>query len=152
MTIRKYKNTDFSEILTIYSLTKLEELRFEAEQFNFLPLDVDEKRFKAFQESEVFVYEEPEIIGYCAFLDNEIRALFVLPKFQGRGVGKNMLSFMLAKIQGAPSLKLVASNLPAKKLYESFGFGVTSEFMADYNGKPVLAIEMRQDQSFDKCR
>lgn len=146
MTIRKYKNTDFSEILKIYSVTKLEELRFESEEFNFLPLYADEKRFKAFQECEVFVYEEAGIVGYCAFFGNEIRALFVLPQFQGKGIGKKMLKFMLTNIQGVPSLNLVASNLPAKKLYESFGFGVTSEFIAEYNGKSVLAIEMRQEQ------
>ncbi|MES2824909.1 MAG: GNAT family N-acetyltransferase [Pseudomonadota bacterium] len=144
MTIRKYKNADLAEILNIYSLTKLEELRFESEKFNFLPLDLDEKRFKAFQECEVFVYGEREVLGYCAFFGNEIRALFVLPQFQGKGVGKSMLKFMLTNIQGEASLNLVASNIPAKKLYESFGFGVTAEFIADYNGKSVLAIEMRQ--------
>ncbi|MES2676106.1 MAG: GNAT family N-acetyltransferase [Pseudomonadota bacterium] len=144
--IRKYINTDFSEILKIYSLTKLEELRFEPEEFIFLPLDADEKRLKAFQECEVFVYEEAEIVGYCAFFGNEIRALFVLPQFQGKGVGKNMLEFMLTNIQGAASLNLAASNFPAKSLYESFGFVVTSKFVAEYNGKSVLAIAMCQEQ------
>ncbi|RYY75377.1 MAG: N-acetyltransferase [Gammaproteobacteria bacterium] len=146
MTIRKYRSTDFSEILKIYSLTKLEELRFETEQFSFLPLDVDEKRFKAFTECEVFVYEEVKILGYCAFFGNEIRALFVLPQSQGKGIGKNMLKFMLENISGTPLLNLAASNTPAKKLYESFGFGVTAEFIAEYNGKAVLALEMRQEQ------
>jgi len=147
MTIRKYRNNDFSEILRIYSLTKLEELRFEAEKFNFIPLNLDEKRFKAFKECEVFVYEESEISGYCAFFGSEIRALFVLPQFQGKGIGKNMFKFMLENIQGTPSLNLVASNLPAKKLYERFGFNTSSEFVAEYNGKPVLAIKMCQEQN-----
>ena len=142
MTIRKYKSTDFSAILKIYSQTKLEELRFEPEEFNFLQLNLDEKRFKAFKECEIFVYEESEILGCCAFFGSEIRALFVLPQFQGSGIGKSMLKFMLANIQGTSSLSLAASNLPAKKLYESFGFDVTSEFITEYNGKPVLAIEM----------
>ena len=147
MTIRKYRNTDFSEILKVYSLTKLEELRFETEEFSFLPLDLDEKRFKAFAECEVFVYEEARIVGYCAFFGNEIRALFVLPQYQRKGIGKNMLTFMLANISGTPLLNLVASNTPAKKLYESFGFCVTSDFIAEYNGKTVLAIEMRKEQN-----
>ncbi len=147
MTIRKYKSTDFSEILKVYSLTKLEELRFETEEFRFLPLDLDEKRFKAFAECEVFVYEEAKIIGYCAFCGNEIRALFVLPQYQKKGIGKNMLKFMLENISGTPLLNLVASNTPAKKLYESFGFDVKSEFVAEYNGKTVLAIEMRKEKN-----
>lgn len=99
MTIRKYRDTDFSEILKIYSLTKLEELRFEAKKFNFISLDLDERRFNAFKECEVFIYEESEILGYCAFFGNEIRALFVLPEFQGKGIGKNMLKFMLEKLK-----------------------------------------------------
>ena len=150
MTIRKYKDSDLPEILKIYSLTKLEEVRFEAEEFDFIPLDFDEKRFKAFKECEVFVCEKSEIYGYCAFLGNEIKALFVLPQFQGRGIGKNMLKFMLENIQGAASLNVVASNVPAKNLYESFGFITSSEFAAEFNGKPVLAIKMRQARKADQ--
>lgn len=134
-------------MLRIYSLTKLEELRFETKEFDFLPLNLDGKRFKAFNESEVFVYEETKILGYCVFLGNEIRSLFVLPQFQRKGVGKNMLKFMLENIQDTPSLCLVASNLPAKKLYESFGFNKSAEFVTEYNGKPVLAIKMCRGQN-----
>ena len=54
---------------------------------------------------------------------------------------------MLANISGKPLLNLVASNAPAKKLYESFGFCVTSEFIAEYNGKDVIAIEMCQEKN-----
>ena len=86
-------------------------------------------------------------MNHCAFFNNEIRALFVLQRSQGSGIGKSMLKFMLTNIQGTSSLSLVASNIPAKKLYESFGFVITSEFITEYNGKPVLAIEMHKGKN-----
>nr|WP_315208923.1 N-acetyltransferase [uncultured Albidiferax sp.] len=147
MPIRKYQKSDFSEILKIYALTKLEELRFESRDFKLVPLDRDTIRLQKFEECEVFVYEEAAILGYCAMHHHEIRALFVLPAFQGRGIGKSMLGFLLSRILGTASLSLAASNTPAKKIYESFGFTVSSEFMAEYDGKPVLAIEMQREQS-----
>ncbi|WP_444924923.1 GNAT family N-acetyltransferase [Microbulbifer sp. DLAB2-AF] len=140
--IRTFIATDFPRILEIYTLSKLDELRFEAVEFEFLPLEKDAKRLSALRESDIYVYEDETILGYGAMFQQEIRALFVCPSARGEGVGKLMLEFLLAKVSGQAKLFVAKSNWPAIKFYQKFGFETTKEFIAEYNGTPVQAIEM----------
>jgi ribosomal protein S18 acetylase RimI-like enzyme len=49
---------------------------------------------------------------------------------------------------GRPVTLCVArSNVAAKALYQQYGFKVTEEFEACYNGKPVLANKMEQSST-----
>lgn len=154
MKIRKLIETDYPAILHIYALSKLDELRFEKEEFKLLPLDQDEKRFKALRESVVYVLEDErplgdkalsednKVIAYGALCGSEIRALFVHPAARGKGAGKVLLEFLLSNITGAANLYIAKTNSPARRLYERYGFKIVSEFQTEYNGVPVLANEM----------
>lgn len=142
MKIRKYQDRDFKIIAEIYSLSKLDELRFEVEQFELLPLKLDKRRYRETMESRIFVYDDGGVLGYGAVFENEIRALFVRPGDRGKGVGKSLLTYLLSQADTPITLYIAASNIPAKSLYQKFGFSVTRAFEAEYNGKPVLANEM----------
>jgi putative acetyltransferase len=144
MKIRKYKTDDFVSISEIYSLSKLDELQQEKTDFELLPLASDTKRLNQLVESDIYVYDENGVIGYCAIYDSEIRALFVHPDFRNIGIGKKMLEFLLAKINGNITLYVAKSNVTAKTLYSQYGFEVTDEFETSYNGKPVLANKMER--------
>ena len=142
MTIRPFQPGDFEAIADIYSLSKLDELRFEDEQFEFLPLERDHKRLSGLMESQIFVCELGGVIGYGAVCGKEIRALFVHPQARWKGVGSSLLAHLLAKVELPARLYVAKSNAPAKILYQRYGFAVTREFQTDYNGKPVSANEM----------
>jgi ribosomal-protein-alanine N-acetyltransferase len=70
------------------------------------------------------------VIGYCAtwliFDELHINNLAVLPAWRRRGVAGELLQFALARAvaEGArrATLEVRASNLPARRLYERFGF------------------------------
>ncbi|MCO1336164.1 GNAT family N-acetyltransferase [Microbulbifer sp. OS29] len=140
--IRKYNKNDYRCLLDIYSRSKLDELRFESRSFDLLPLDEDKKRFASLMESDIYVYEKSEVVGYCALYGNEIRALFVHPSSRGEGIGCALLEHLLAKISGPALLHVAKTNDPVKNLYRKYGFFVTREFEATYSGIPVLANEM----------
>ncbi|MBD5771388.1 GNAT family N-acetyltransferase [Marinomonas colpomeniae] len=142
MYIREYSEGDYSSILDIYSKSKLDELKYETDKFELLPLDKDEARYSQILESDVYVYGATDVIAFCAFNGSEIRALFVHPDARGKGVGAQLLEFMLSKINGVAILYVAASNLPAIKLYQKFGFKISSEFMTTYNDVNVLANKM----------
>ncbi len=142
MQIRKYRKSDYGAIADIYAASKLDELRYEDAQFELLPLDQDKKRLEQLLESEIFVHEDEGIDAYCANYGSEIRALFVHPKSRGKGIGKGLLQFLLAKIPGNATLYVAKSNMPAKSLYKKFGFEVVLEFATSYNGMPVFANKM----------
>ena len=145
MMIRKYKEEDYAFILDIYSLSKLDELQQEKIKFELLPLASDTKRLNQLIESDIYVYDDNGVIGYCAIFHCEIRALFVHPDFRKNGIGRNMLEFMLAKINGNATLYVAKSNETAKGLYSQYGFEVIEEFETSYNGKPVFANKMENN-------
>ena len=142
--IRPYEDRDEEEVINIYAASKMDELINEKEGFVFLPLKEDFERHKKLLESKIFVYEESKVIGYCAYFNNEIRALYVLPGHRGRGIGKQMFEFMLNEIIENPILFVAKTNNHAKKIYEKYGFEVVDEFQTKYNGQVVLANKMKK--------
>ncbi|MDB4837360.1 GNAT family N-acetyltransferase [Marinomonas sp.] len=98
MNIRAFNEKDYPRVFEIYSNSKLDELRFEKKKFDLLPLENDEKRFSALKESEIYVYDDGEVLGYGAIFETEIRALFVCSSARGKGIGKEILEFLLSQI------------------------------------------------------
>lgn len=142
MNIRPFEKRDYPAILEIYSMSKLDELINETKQFELLPLDKDPKRLSELFESDIYVYEEAGIMGYGALFGAEIRALFVHPHGRRKGLGRQLLEYLLAKVEGDTTLYVAKTNNNAKNLYEKFGFIVVGEFKTEYNGVPVLANKM----------
>ena len=142
MNIRPFKYSDLPAILDIYSNSKLDELINEKNKFSLLPLMEDKKRFAELMESDIYVYEENAVVGYCAIFGNEIRALFVHPNRRKKGLGKLLLEHLLSLINGPAVLYVAKSNCVAKEVYKKYGFKVTGEFVATYNKESVLANEM----------
>ncbi|MEP1384033.1 MAG: N-acetyltransferase [Paraglaciecola sp.] len=144
MSIRKYSQSDYNQLLEIYSTSKLDELKYENTNFELLPLDKDEIRLAQIYESDIYVYGTKYVVGFCAYSGSEIRALFVHPNYRGKGIGVSLLEFMLSNIIGTATLYVAASNHPAIKLYQKYGFKIISEFKTTYNRKAVLANKMEQ--------
>ncbi len=143
VSIRKYLESDYQSILTIYESSKLDELKFESAEFELLPFEKDVVRSTQILESDIYIYGGEDVIGFCAYKGTEIRALFVHPKARGKGVGIKLLEFMLSNIVGSATLYVASSNYPAIKLYQKYGFENTSQFETTYNGTPVLANKMQ---------
>lgn len=65
---------------------------------------------------------------------NILRMIFLLPEFQGQGIGKLMIAAEIARARDCGkylALKVIKVN-PAKRLYERLGFMVTQEDSATY--------------------
>lgn len=148
MNIRTFQDSDVDAISEIYSLSKLDELRYEDDRFELLPLEKDEKRLQELMESRIFVYDDGVILGYGAVFENDIRALFVHPQSRGRGIGKSLLEYLISQAGNSATLYVAKSNAPAKAMYQKYGFTVTNEFEAFYNGKPVMANEMVRETGY----
>ncbi len=142
MSIREFTVNDYPAVLEIYSKAKLDELRYENNIFELLPLNKDDVRLAELMESEIYLYDNGGVLGYGAICNKEIRALFVLPESRGVGVGKVLLEFLISQVSGVVSLYVADSNYPAKNLYENYGFKVTETFETTYNGISVFANRM----------
>ena len=89
-------------------------------------------------------YDDGPAIGFCSFwrvLDElHINNLAVLPEFRHRGVGSELLAYVLREGAGMGALRATLevrrSNTPALMLYERFGFTVAG-IRRDYDTNPV---------------
>ena len=142
MTIRAYEDIDLSTVLEIYKYSKLDELKFEAGDFELIPLDQDPIRWPRFTKSEVYVYDDGDVCAYCALNGSHIEAIYVHPKHRRKGIARTLLCFLLSKINGEASLNVAKNNYPAKNLYAQYGFEVDHEFSTSYNGVEAIANAM----------
>ncbi|WP_148255434.1 GNAT family N-acetyltransferase [Aidingimonas lacisalsi] len=148
MNIRTFQDSDFDAIAGIYSLSKLDEFRYENGRFELLPLEKDEERLREMMESRIFVYDDGGILGYGAVLENEIQALYVHPLSRGRGIGKRLLEHLISQTGASATLYVAKNNVPAKVMYQKYDFMVTKEFETSYNGTWVLANEMVREAGY----
>ncbi|MBQ7705982.1 MAG: ribosomal protein S18-alanine N-acetyltransferase [Selenomonadaceae bacterium] len=84
--------------------------------------------------------------GIKIYLDEaEGMTIAVLPEFQGRGVGKKILTeiIKIAKMRGAKSMifEVRVSNVPALHIYQKFGFKIVGRIKRYYvTGEDALTM------------
>jgi len=95
----------------------------------------------------LFVYEKNgKILGMGGLNKNEIEKLYIDPKTQGRGVGKEILYFLekIAKEKGYDELVL-HSWTNSEGFYEKYGYKTVEILYYDYpDGLKIPATEMRK--------
>jgi putative acetyltransferase len=143
MTVRNFNEIDFQAVCHIYIDAKRDELQFESSNFAITPLEQDAIILAAFKESDVLVFEDDVVLGFAAFCDNQVRALFVRGDARGKGIGRALLSAVLAANTGELSLNVAKSNLAARKFYDGNGFSVIGEAIRSYGGIDVTYVKMK---------
>lgn len=104
----------------------------------------------------VFVQEE-RILGYCNLRilagEGEVQRIAVLPRYRRLGVARKMMETMVTCARdgqvSAVSLEVRQSNLPARNLYESFGFRAEAVRKGYYRNPAEDALIMWK-RDFDK--
>lgn len=140
--IRKYKKSDFSAIATIYNLSKADEFIGESFDATVTPLSEDSEMLSLFHESEIYLYEIDDVVGFIGIKENYISWLFIHPGFRCQGIGKKLVLHILSMLNGEVTLNVAHSNFAAKKMYENLGFKVAKEFVGRYQGNPVIVCNM----------
>ena len=74
-----------------------------------------------FPRTEIWGAFDPDLVGFLAFADGWIEQFYILPEWQGRGLGRTLLAIAKA---GSPELRLwtFQRNTPARNFYEHHGF------------------------------
>lgn len=117
-----------------HSLPYLPELHTPEEDLNFISTVV-------FPKCEVYIAKDNEtIVGFCAFREGWIDHLYLLPQYQGKGIGPKLLA--LAKAANTEiQLWTFQKNDVARKFYESHGFLIAE--MTDGEGNEEKEPDIR---------
>lgn len=92
----------------------------------FLTLHSKENMGEDIPKGNTFMLElEGKIIGSGSIVGNEIKRVFVLPRYQGRGIGKKIMAKIeeSALSKGIRRVELCAS-LPSKDFYLALGYRI----------------------------
>ena len=132
-----------NEILMIWE----EALRISHDFFNDCDREISIKKPRVREDLHQLVvicaYVENEIKGFAGVLGNELKMLYVHPKWQGQGIGRSLLSYSKQnfKIQ---YVDVYEQNKQAVDFYERMGFtcyGKTSK--RDTTGKHLNVLRMK---------
>ncbi len=99
----------------------------------------------------IYVVRSPSqpVVGFCSFWlifdEMHINNVAVLPPYRGRGVGALLLTHVMTEAARAgarrATLEVRASNLPAQRLYEKYGFrpaGIRRRYYSDNNEDAII--------------
>ena len=156
MIIRELRNSDTKSIKAIAKAT------WRATYSSFIPEEIQDKVLdEAYSESEMtnrFVNysnlvaeENGEIMVYAFLRDKKsytqlfVESLYILPIFQGRGIGRRLLHKGISMFPKATAVSLtVYKGNPNLTFYEKEGFKVMNENRGDFFGHPVTFILMEK--------
>lgn len=123
MTIVPYSPQYWEMIQAVHDAARMQELSFAGLEAAFLPLSVAAEREDLFAYTIYVALEEDEAVGFVAYTEEELAWLYVHPRFQKRGIGRELARFALEQMQsGTKSVEVLVGNEPARKLYRSLGF------------------------------
>lgn len=123
--IRKFNTQDAEKVSQIILECIENSLNYKEKNKEFMiMMSQPEKLIEKSLKVDFFVNEyKGEIIGTGCFDKGEIRTMFLLPKLQGKGFGKEMLNFLIkyAKSKGYKKVFLYSSP-EAEGFYKKYGF------------------------------
>ncbi len=90
---------------------------------------------------------EDRVVGYLGATGGMIDDLFITPAFQSRGIGRTLLAAQLARGIRPVDLEVFAENLPARRLYEAFGFVEMARFWTATDGAMELRCRLGREGS-----
>jgi GNAT superfamily N-acetyltransferase len=104
------------------------------------PLDRTRRRWRSFGGQVVVAEESGRIVGFVAFGEQELDALYVHPERWGRGIGDRLL----AAAGSASALWVLEANTRARRFYERRGWRSDGSAQVVFG---VPEVRYRRDQA-----
>ena len=93
--------------------------------------------------AETVVYDQDGTIqGFASLYKNSLAAIFVLPEFQGQGIGKQLME-KVKSLRGELNLTVYKKNANSIAFYERCGFKKIREQTDEHTGHPEIVMEWK---------
>ena len=141
MMIKKVKETDYPVLTDIWESAVLNTHDFlKHEDF----LYYKEHLPTYFQYVDLYGFEQSgRLVGFVGVAENGIEMLFVHNYFRGKGIGKELITYAIEKLQ-ACKVDVNEQNPQAIGFYQRMGFSVVSRSELDAEGKAYPILHMRR--------
>lgn len=137
-TIRQYQDTDLAEVLNTWEVATRLAHPFMTDAF------IAQERGNTQQiylpNTDTWVSDfNGEVVGFIALMGNEVGAIFVQPKFHGKGVGKALMD-KAQSLHGNLEVEVFKANTIGRRFYARYGFEPLSEYMHEQTNQQVLRL------------
>lgn len=138
--IRIYADADTEDLLDVWYRASLIAHPFLSEKFRA------DERTEIVQRwlpiAETTVYEtEGRVVGFIALIGNEVGAIFVDPEYQGRGIGRALMSHARSS-RGVLELDVFEANSIGRGFYDALGFEVIGRHLNQEAGQYELRLRL----------
>lgn len=138
--IRKHKEQDLEEIINVWD--KSSALAHPFLSSNFVNKVKSDMTNIYIPNSETWVYEiENSIVGFISMLDNEIAGLFVLPNNHSKGIGTELVDFII-KEHSTLEVEVFEKNSVGRAFYKKYGFEKIKTYNHEESGNEVLRLKL----------
>ena len=138
--IREYHETDLIDVMAAWETGSAQAHHFLSPEFMAKVREDIPKLYIPIAETWV-VENDGLVVGFISLLGSEVGALFVDPKHQGKGLGRQLMSKAL-ELRGQLGLEVFSANSIGRMFYRKFGFVQTGEKIHEETGFDMLRLRM----------
>ena len=136
--IRPYETSDVDAVVSVWRETSDLAHPFLSKAFQDKEADNVRNVYPNF--AKIWVREEAgEIVGFVAMIEAEVGAIFVRPAYHGRGFGRELMDFVIART-GAVTLDVFKDNAVGRRFYDRYGFRQVGEYLHEPSGQMTLKL------------
>lgn len=141
--IRNFQHSDIESIVEIWLAASIKAHDFMAPEY--WESKLDDMRNIYIPASETYVYEnDAKIEGFISIYENNIAAIFVSPKLQGKGIGSGLIDFVRSRYKEL-SLCVYKSNEKSISFYKKHGFQVVCEQIDEHTNYPEIKMKINSE-------
>jgi putative acetyltransferase len=137
--IRVYKDTDFEEVLDVWSKSTvvahpfMDEAFIQKERANVRDLYIPNTK------TWVFLGQDG-LDGFISMMGNEIGAIFVRPEKHGQGIGRALMDFV-SQFHEVLEVEVFKDNKIGRAFYDKYGFEFIKKYIHEETGRAVLRMK-----------
>jgi len=85
-------------------------------------------------------WENDQPVGFIAMMKNEVGAIFVKPRFHGKGIGTKLMD-MVAGLHQELEVEVFEKNEIGRAFYDKYGFNLMNRHIHEATGNYLLRLK-----------
>ncbi len=143
--IRQYKEADLDAVLSSWETATRLAHPFMTD--DFLAQERKNTAEIYLPNTDTWVIEiEEEVRGFIALMGNEVGAIFLQPKYHGRGAGKALMD-KAQELHGDLEVEVFKENSIGRMFYSKYGFELLEEKLHKPTGQQMLRLKFTANKT-----
>lgn len=135
-----YEDKYWDDLIRIHDSARPIELSLAGLSAAFVPLVEAAENEGLFDYKVDVAIKNDEVVGFCAYSQEELAWIYVAPDHHKEGVGQHLIAHALKMAPSISSVELLVGNAPAMRLYEKMGFTFKEKLTGEMVGNEAFTV------------